>query len=269
MRIISWNVNGIRAVEKKWEIQNLIEKYNPDVLFLQEIKATPDKLSKYLTAPPNYTTHYNPAEKAWYAGTGVWIHDRVYTQANIRFLDSFPDDPTANEGRVAHVELSMKDSSKIFDIFGIYFPNGGKSEEAWKGKIIFYAEFAKYMDRLRGLWHHVLWGWDLNCAHHEIDLARPKENAGKIGFHPLERAWLDGRKADSWYDIFRFRNPEAEEIYSWWDVITRSRERNVWWRIDAWWGSDSIEKITKRIEYFPLHMGSDHCPIVIDLDMSI
>ena len=81
----------------------------------------------------------------------MWIHDRVYTQANIRFLDSFPDDPTANEGRVAHVELSMKDSSKIFDIFGIYFPNGGKSEEAWKGKIIFYAEFAKYMDRLRGL----------------------------------------------------------------------------------------------------------------------
>lgn len=149
MRIISWNVNGIRAVEKKGEIQNLISKYDPDILFLQEIKATPDKLSSYLLSPQNYQVHYNPAEKPGYAGTGVWIHDRVYERARVRFMDSFPGDPTADEGRVAHVELTMKDSTSIYDIFGIYFPNGGKSEDAWKGKIVFYAEFAKYMDSLR------------------------------------------------------------------------------------------------------------------------
>lgn len=265
MRIISWNVNGIRATEKKWEIQNLISRYDPDIFFMQEIKATSDKLSPYLSSPSSYTAHYNPAEKAWYAGTGVWIHDRVYEQATIRFIDSFPNDPTANEWRVAHVELTLKSDSSMYDIFGIYFPNGGKSEVAWQGKLVFYTEFSRYMDSLIEAWHHVLWGWDLNCAHHEIDLARPKENAGKIGFHPLERAWLDGRVDDGWHDIWRVRNPDQKEVYSWWDVITRSRERNVWWRIDAWWGSAGIEKITKNIEYLPLHMGSDHCPILTDI----
>ncbi len=265
MRIISWNVNGIRATEKKWEIQNLIQEHDPDIFFMQEIKATSDKLSPYLLSPPWYTAHYNPAEKAWYAGTGVWIHDRVYEQATIRFIDSFPNDPTANEWRVAHVELTLKSDSSMYDIFGIYFPNGGKSEVAWQGKLVFYTEFSRYMDSLREAWHHVLWGWDLNCAHHEIDLARPKENAGKIGFHPLERAWLDGRVDDGWHDIWRVRNPDQKEVYSWWDVITRSRERNVWWRIDAWWGSAGIERITKNIEYIPLHMGSDHCPILTDI----
>ncbi len=91
------------------------------------------------------------------------------------------------------------------------------------------------MDELRGQGHMVLWGGDINCAHHSIDLARPKENDGKIGFHPSERAWLDGRVRDGWHDIWRERNPNMTEVYSWWDPVTRSRERNVGWRIDALW----------------------------------
>ena len=234
---------------------------------MQEIKATPDKLSEYLLSPPGYTAHYNPAEKAGYAGTGVWIHDRVYSVADVIFMDSFPSDPTANEGRVAHVQLTIDNSQLIIDIFGIYFPNGGKSEDAWKGKIIFYSEFAKYMDSLRALGHDVLWGGDLNCAHHEIDLARPKENDGKIGFHPVERAWLDGRVRDDLHDIYRSRYPDMRDVYSWWDVITRSRERNVGWRIDAWWGSAGILTTLENIEYLPNHMGSDHCPILVDVSV--
>ncbi len=239
--------------------------YDPDILFLQEIKATPDKLSPVLLNPENYTVHYNPAEKAGYAGTGVWIHSRVYEHYDVRFLDSFPSDPTANEGRVAHVELTKKGTSEVLDIFGIYFPNGGKSEEAWQGKLVFYGAFAAYMDALRSLGHAVLWGGDLNCAHQAIDLARPRENDGKIGFHPLERAWLDGRVQDGWYDIFREKNPTATEVYSWWDVITRSRERNVGWRIDAWWGSDSVLSRLSEICYLGEQMGSDHCPILVEL----
>ncbi len=267
MRIISWNVNGIRATEKKWEIQNLIEKYDPDIFFMQEIKAKPDQLSEYLLDPPGYRAHYNPAQKPWYAGTGVWIHDRVYDIAGIRFIDSFPGDPTADEGRVAHVELTIKNSQLIIDIFCIYFPNGGKSEEAWQGKLVFYREFARYMDDLRSQWHHVLWWWDLNCAHHEIDLARPKANEWKIGFHPLERAWLDGRVRDEWCDIYRSKYPEARDVYSWWDVITRSRATNVGWRIDAWWGSEWVYANTRNIEYIHLQMGSDHCPILVDIEI--
>ena len=110
------------------------------------------------------------------------------------------------------------------------------------------------MDSLRALGHSVLWGGDINCAHHTIDLARPEANDGKIGFHPLERAWLDACTIDGWYDIWREANPGVAEVYSWWDPVTRSRDRNVGWRIDALWGDDSIVTKTNKIEYFQNQM---------------
>jgi exodeoxyribonuclease-3 len=178
-------------------------------------------------------------------------------------MSSFPGDPVANEGRVAHVSLTDKSSGKIMDIFGIYFPNGGKSEEAWQGKLVFYRQFSLYMDSLRSLGHSVLWGGDVNCAHNRIDLARPDANDGKIGFHPLERAWLDDCVSTDWHDIWRAKNPDTKDVYSWWDVITRSRLTNVGWRIDYWWGDNSILANTRNIEYIQNQMGSDHCPIMI------
>ncbi len=276
MRIISWNVNGIRATAKKWELENLIQTHDPDILFMQEIKATPDKLSDDLLDPLPYIAHYNPAERPGYAGTGVWVHARVAEKYHVSFLSSFPWDPNADEGRVMHVELKKKewsfdatdvDIADVLDIFGIYFPNGGKSETAWQQKLIFYSEFAKYTDSLRDAGRHVLWGGDINCAHHEIDLARPKENDGKIGFHPLERAWLDNRESNGWQDIWRKENPTKTEVYSWWDPVTRSRERNVGWRIDAWWGSESIVAKIRNIEYLTEQYGSDHCPIVVEMEV--
>lgn len=263
MRIITWNVNGLRAVEKKWELQSLIAKHDPDILFMQEIKGTPDKFSVYLNVPPDYNAFYNPAEKAGYAGTGVWIHERVQKYVH-SIQTGFEWDPTANEGRVTHLILEKED--QILDIFGIYFPNGGKSPEAWQGKLVFYSEFSKRMDELRAEWRLVLWWGDINCAHQTIDLARPKENDGKIGFHPLERAWLDNRTSDGWSDIWRVQNPTTTEVYSWWDPVTRSRERNVGWRIDALWGDAEVFKRTQKIGYLQEQMGSDHCPMYIELD---
>ncbi len=267
MHIITWNVNGIRATHNKWELSALIATYDPDIIFMQEIKAWHDKIPAELKNPQSYTTYYNPAEKPWYAGTGAWVHSRVFDNFDVSFASSFPWDPTANEGRVAHTILTNRSTQKITDIFGIYFPNGGKSEEAWQGKLIFYREFSAYMDSLRAAWHSVLWGGDINCAHHAIDLARPEANYGKIGFHPLERAWLDDCTTDDWHDIWREANPAVAEIYSWWDPVTRSRDRNVGWRIDAFWGDDSIVAKTKKIEYLPNQMGSDHCPMMIELDI--
>ncbi|MBX9809206.1 endonuclease/exonuclease/phosphatase family protein [Candidatus Gracilibacteria bacterium] len=266
MKIISWNVNGLRAVEKKSEIQNLINTYDPDLVFMQEIKGTPDKFSSYLNSPEPYIAYYNPAEKAGYAGTGLWIHNRICETHDIEFMTSFPGDPVANEGRVAHLSLTEKSSGKVMDIFGIYFPNGGKSEEAWQGKLVFYREFSAYMHSLRVLGHSVLWGGDINCAHHAIDLARPEANDGKIGFHPLERAWLDSCVLEKWHDIWREKNPNQSEVYSWWDPVTRSRDRNVGWRIDGLWGDNSIIAKNRNIEYLQNQMGSDHCPIMIELD---
>jgi exodeoxyribonuclease-3 len=276
MRIITWNVNGIRATHKKWELARIITEQNPDILFMQEIKATTDKLTEDLLSPIPYIAYYNSAEKPGYAGTGAWIHSRLYERYDVEFLSSFPLDPTANEGRVAHVQLKKKeligktdisDIETIVDIFGIYFPNGGKSEQAWQDKLVFYSEFAKYMDELREQGHMVLWWGDINCAHAPIDLARPKENDGKIWFHPLERAWLDGRVRDGWHDIWREQYPDMQWVYSWWDPVTRSRDRNVWWRIDAlWWEDDIVAKI-RNIEYLPNQMGSDHCPMMVDIDV--
>jgi exodeoxyribonuclease III len=291
MRIISWNVNGIRATTNKWELQNLITTYDPDILFMQEIKAGHDKITSELKYPEPYTAHYNPAEKAWYAGTGAWIHSRVYESYDVEFMDSFPEDPTANEWRVAHVCLVPKASviakneaiqiskntehellrtsqwqeNKVIHLFGIYFPNGGKSEQAWQDKLVFYTKFASYMDELRASGASVIWGGDINCAHHAIDLARPEANDGKIGFHPLERAWLDGRVQGGWHDIWRERNPTMTDVYSWWDPVTRSRERNVWWRIDALWCDTHTIADIRNISYLPNQMGSDHCPILLDI----
>ena len=293
MKIITWNVNGLRAIEKKSEIQNLISSHDPDIIFLQEIKGTQDKFSSYLNAPEPYIAYYNSAEKPGYAGTGVWIHSRIPSDYDFSFFSSFPWDPFALEGRVAHIELKNKSpiiakneaiqsldslengllgtsqwqNHQTMDIFGIYFPNWGKSEEAWQGKLVFYREFLKYTNSLRELWHSVLWGGDINCAHQSIDLARPKENDGKIGFHPLERAWLDSCESDNWHDIWRVRNPEQKEIYSWWDPVTRSRDRNVGWRIDAFWWDNSIIAKTRNIEYLQNQMWSDHCPMMIELDI--
>jgi exodeoxyribonuclease-3 len=275
MRIITWNVNGIRATHKKWELQNILNRNDPDILFMQEIKATRDKLTEDLLDPLPYIAYYNSAEKPGYAGTGIWIHSRIFEKYDIEFFSGFPWDPTANEGRIAHIQLKKKetpgktdisDIETIIDIFGIYFPNGWKSEQAWQDKLVFYKEFASYMDCLRSLGHSVIWWWDINCAHQAIDLARAKENDGKIWFHPLERAWLDGRVSDGWRDIWREKNPETQWVYSWWDPVTRSRERNVGWRIDALWCEDSLFAKVRNIEYLNDQYGSDHCPMLVDIE---
>ena len=122
------------------------------------------------------------------------------------------------------------------------------------------------MDELRSQGHLVLWGGDINCAHQAIDLARPRENDGKIGFHPLERAWLDNRTKDGWSDIWRVENPTTAEVYSWWDPVTRSRERNVGWRIDALWGEQKVSKKVKSISYLHEQYGSDHCPMMVEVE---
>jgi exodeoxyribonuclease III len=270
MRIISWNVNGIRATHNKWELANLISTYDPDIIFMQEIKCGMDKMPAELMNPTLYTAYYNPAEKPGYAGTWAWVHSRVSDMYDISFFSSFPGDPTANEWRVAHIELREKSEEwawEIIDIFGIYFPNWGKSEDAWQGKLVFYREFKNHLDSLRNLGHAVLWGGDINCAHHAIDLARPEANDGKIGFHPLEREWLDECTGNGWSDLWRERNPDMWEVYSWWDPVTRSRERNVGWRIDAWWWEEYINTKIRNISYLPIQMGSDHCPMMVEIEV--
>ncbi|XLQ20706.1 MAG: exodeoxyribonuclease III [Candidatus Moraniibacteriota bacterium] len=289
MKIITWNVNGIRAVERKGALQDLIEKQEPDILFLQEIKGKKEQFSKYLTDSTKYRQFYHSAEKPGYAGTGIWIKYELLRDARrIKFnmhvpqpTDSYVENdelfkgveenigiymtdlPNSDEGRVSHLSFLYK--GKIYDLASIYFPNGGKSEQAWEDKLIFFDKVLDYMNGLRKLGHEVIIGGDMNVAHEEIDLARSKENDGKIGFHPRERAWMDKVMESNWVDVWRYKNPNIQSVYSWWDMKTRARDRNVGWRIDYFFmDRESVDNV-QDVKYLGDHIGSDHCPLMMEI----
>lgn len=264
MKIITWNVNGIRAVERKGEIQNLIGGQNPDVLMIQEIKGNADQFSKFLTEHEDYQQYYSSAEKKGYAGTAVWINHKFAKKASdIEFKTAIPKAPNADEGRIAQLSFSKDDQP--WDLFSIYFPNGGKSEQAWEEKLVFYDCIHAHMSKLRKSGRNVLVGGDMNVAHTEIDIARPKDNDGKIGFHPKERAWMDRLNDDGWADVWRAKNPDVKDMYSWWHMLTKGRERNVGWRIDYFLMDNKNLPLVKNVEYLTEQLGSDHCPLSITL----
>ncbi len=266
MKIITWNVNGIRAVERKKELQKLIDVYAPDVLCVQEIKGKVEQFSTYLTENDAYEQHYHSAEKPGYAGTGMWIRrDFLHDDDTVVFHTHVPHAPNADEGRVSHITLTR--DGAVYDILSIYFPNGGKSEKAWDEKLEFFDCVLAYMNDLRAKGHTVIVGGDMNVAHTESDLARPKENDGKIGFHPRERAWMDRVLENDWVDVWRHNNPHVTDVYSWWDMITRARERNVGWRIDYFFADTAFVTQIDEVRYLDEQMGSDHCPLLMCCDV--
>ena len=262
MNIITWNVNGIRAAERKGELQNLLGRESPDVLLLQETKGNRDQFSDFLTAHENYEQFYSSAEKKGYAGTSLWINKTIFSDIkDFQFLTTIPDAPNADEGRISHAQFTYNDET--FDIFSIYFPNGGKSPEAWDEKLEFYEHTLNYMNELREQGHIVIVGGDMNVAHNEVDIARPKANDGKIGFHPKERNWMDRVMQAGWADAWRHLNPDSTEVYSWWTMRGGARDRNVGWRIDYFFIDQSQTHRINSVEYLHDQLGSDHCPLKI------
>lgn len=260
MKIISWNVNGIRAVERKKELELLLKTHNPDVFLIQEIKAQPDKLtsleSQYNT---DFEIFWHSAEKPGYAGTSIWLKKSLIKDFQFKSgMPNFED----TEGRISQLNFSQNNTN--YSILNIYFPNGGKSPEAWQDKLIFYEKFLNYTNQLRKNGKEVIWAGDVNCAHQAIDLARPKDNEGKIGFHPAERAAISKYIDNNWIDIYRDKYP-TEIVYSWWHVITKARARNVGWRIDYFFCDKSFVPKIKNIEYLTNQMGSDHCPVLLEI----
>ena len=257
MKIISWNVNGIRAVERKGDLDSLIDSENPDILMLQETKAHPEQLSKSLTHHPDYLQFYHSAEKKGYSGTSIWVkrvHSNMTTYKT--GMTGFKD----MEGRISRLDIDK------YSYLGVYFPNGGKSEDAWKGKLVFYDKFLKYINKLRKSGRLIIWAGDVNCAHEEIDLARPKSNTKSIGFLPEEREWVSKVIKNDWKDVFRHLNPETV-VYSWWHLLSKSRERNVGWRIDYFFVDKKILNKVTDITYLNQQMGSDHCPVKMEINI--
>ncbi len=263
MKIISWNVNGIRAVERKGDLEVFLNQYDPDIFLIQETKAKAEQVNSLLKKYDHYEQFYNSAERPGYAGTAIWVkktfrHSELDSKSSIKFQTGMPpfDD---TEGRISRITIGN------IEILGVYFPNGGKSPEAWEGKLIFYEKFFDFVNQLRKEGKTVIFAGDVNCAHEEIDLARPKDNEGSIGFHPAERKWLSKWIENGWIDVWRKRNPHVRDVYSWWHVITRSRAKNVGWRIDYFFVDEKFVSQIKDIRYLNDQMGSDHCPILLEM----
>ncbi len=252
MKIVSWNVNGLRACEKKGAIEQLIENLNPDVLLIQEIKMQAEHTAPFMEKYSEYEQKYNHAEKKGYSGTAVWTKRELRAE-----LKTGMDGWEGNEGRIVRADVGD------LTILGGYFPNGGKSAEAWDEKLEFYDHFLDWINDLRESGRKVVWGGDVNCAHEEIDLARPKANDGKVGFHPLERAWVTKCTENNWSDLWRARNKE-KVAYSWWSIRGGARARNVGWRIDYFFADEGQVEV-KDVYYLPEFVGSDHCPVVLEV----
>lgn len=265
MKIISWNVNGLRAISRKGELAKLLKQEAPEIFLLQEIKADPSKLKNFPTDFPLYAQFYHSAQKPGYAGTSIWVKKNLESGNEITNLDlvtGLPKD-TDPEGRVLRLDATWQ--KKSIAILSIYFPNGGKSPAAFKGKLDFYGQVLAYVNSLKKSKDLVIFAGDLNCAHQAIDLARPKENVNSIGFLKVERDWLTRYVQAGWVDVWRQRNPQKEGVYSWWHVITRARARNVGWRIDYFWLPAKNYNLIQNVCYLTQQMGSDHCPVLLEI----
>ena len=247
-----WNVNGIRAVYKKGFLDWFLEE-KPDILCLQETKATEKQLPSVLRNIEGYNAYFSSAERKGYSGVAL------YTKLEpISVEYGFGIEKFDHEGRTLIIEFEN------FTIFNIYFPNGKASKERLQYKMEFYDAFLEYVEELRRKGKRIIVCGDVNTAHKEIDLARPKPNEKISGFLPEERAWIDKFLSHGYADTFRMFNKEPNH-YTWWDYKTKSRERNVGWRIDYFFISENLKTNLKAAYILSDVIGSDHCPIGIDL----
>ncbi len=256
MKIVSWNVNGLRAVERKGLLKPFFQRLSPDIVLLQEIKAKKEQLSDEVKNIKRYYSYFNsPKNKAGYSGTAIYSIKKPK-----KVICGMGNDKYDDEGRIITAFYEN------FIVCNIYFPNGGQGPHRLKYKLEFYEEFLDYINKLNEI-KPVVWGGDVNTAHEEIDLTRHKENQNNTGFLPEERAWLDEVVASGWVDTFRYFYPEKSNVYSYWDMKTRSRDRNVGWRIDYIFISQSLTPLLKKASIHNNIFGSDHCPVSIELSI--
>ena len=259
MRILSWNVNGLRACGQKG-FHAWLEGCSAEIVALQEVRALPEQLPAHLREPAGWHTHFAPAVRKGYSGVALYTRqapDRVETSlGEARFDD---------EGR-----LQIAHFGRLVIANG-YFPNGNGTERDNSRipyKLDFYRALHDELDRLRRGGRRVLVLGDFNTAHREIDLARPKANVKTSGFCPEEREELDRWIRSGWVDTFRHFEP-GEGHYSWWSQRTGVRERNVGWRIDYVLASRAAMEYVRAATIHPEVGGSDHCPVGVRVDPSI
>ncbi len=250
IKIFCWNVNGIRAARRNGLLEWL-DKESPDILCLQETKASPEQLDDALRQPDGYQAYWNYPERRGYSGVATFSRQKP---SSVKYGFGIPEIDA--EGRVIITDFSE------FTLFNVYFPNGKKDNQRLKYKMDFYAAFLDFVEPLRREGRKLVICGDFNTAHKEIDLARPKENEKVSGFLPEERAWMDKFVENGYLDCFRLFHKEPGQ-YTWWDLKTRARERNVGWRIDYFFVTHNLLESVLKAFIMPEVTGSDHCPIGI------
>lgn len=252
MKMVSWNVNGLRAIEKKGFL-DFVNNYHPDIICIQETKAHEDQLSSSIRHPKGYFSYFCSAERKGYSGTALYSRSEP---ENVSY--GFGVSQFDNEGRIIIAEYGG------FTLYNIYFPNGKMSKERLDYKMAFYEECLNQVKRDLDSGREVIICGDVNTAHQEIDLARPKENSKVSGFLDIERKWIDRLLDTGFRDSFRMFTSE-EGYYSWWDLKSKARERNVGWRIDYFFVSNNLAGKVKSASILSHIEGSDHCPIELEM----
>ncbi len=253
LNLISWNVNGIRAAQRKGFL-DWLSAASPDILCVQETKAHPDQLDDVLRQPEGYHTYWAAAEKKGYSGVALYSKIEPLSVQIGLGIEAYD-----REGRTIVADYGE------FVFIGAYFPNGSRDHSRLPYKMVYYADFLAYCNALQAQGKAVIFCGDVNTSHQEIDLARPKQNQKTTGFLPEERAWMDEVVAQGYIDTFRRLYPEQTGAYSWWSNIGGARDRNVGWRLDYFFVSPAL---WPRVDAAAIHsevMGSDHCPVSLIL----
>ena len=252
MNLISWNVNGVRAIVKKGFL-DWLEQEQPDVLCLQETKAHIDQLAAEILTDHGYHTYWHSGERRGYSGVATFCKtEPLYVQEGLG-IERYDV-----EGRVLITE------HENFLLYNIYFPNGQKDDERLQYKLDFYDDLLPIINEQAESGNNVVVTGDWNTAHHPIDLARPKENVKTSGFMPVEREKLDIYVENGWVDTFRLFH-QGGERYSWWTYRIGARERNVGWRIDYFFVNEGFVENIVDGDIHDEVMGSDHCPVSLEL----
>jgi exodeoxyribonuclease-3 len=254
MKLISWNVNGIRAATKKGFLDYLTQE-EPDILCIQESKAHKEQLSTEILNDHGYYTYWHSGIRRGYSGVATFCKkEPLYVQEGLG-IKKYDD-----EGRVLLTE------HEDFLLYNIYFPNGQKDETRLQYKLDFYNDLLPIINDQVESGNNVIVTGDWNTAHQSIDLARPKDNLKTSGFMPIEREKLDEYIASGWVDTFRLFHNEPDR-YSWWTYRFGARQRNVGWRIDYFFVNNGMSEMCLDADIHPDILGSDHCPVSLILDL--
>lgn len=252
MKLISWNVNGIRAVYNKGFLE-WFARESPDILCLQETKASYEQFPEKLLTLEGYTVVHSSAEKKGYSGVATFSREKILDTKKLEIHEY------DCEGRVL-----IKEFEEFF-LLNCYFPNGQRDHKRVPYKLAFCDDVLARMNELRKKKPVIITG-DFNTSHKEIDLANPKGNKKTTGFLPHEREWMDKFVAQGWVDIYRHFYPEKVGAYTWWSQLSPSvRERNIGWRLDYFFISPELLPRIARAEILADVRGSDHCPVLLEL----